>query len=305
VSTLLIVLGFGVLILLGAGLLLADNFARGMGAVSRAATGLAAGDLDQEVDVWSRDEMGRMAASFREMIAYHQRMAAIADAVAAGDLTPEVVPQSSRDRLGIALHGMIDNLRGLVSRLEQLAFHDPLTGLANRTLFLDRLRLALQQTEQQHVAVLFLDLDNFKVVNDSLGHAAGDDLLMAVALRVQTCVGPGDTVARFGGDEFTILLNELPEPGEAMAVAERIAAQLSERVSVGEHSLVVSVSVGIALGSAGQVSPGDLLRAADLALYAAKDAGKAQARVFDPAMGADSLKRLEVGFVGRRGSRAA
>ena len=118
-AMLLVVLGAGMLVLLGAGLFLARSIAGGLGVVARAATGLAAGDLDQQVNVWSKDELGRMASAFREMIGYHQRMAAIADAVAAGDLSAEVQPQSSRDRLGVALHGMIGNLRQLVSRLEE------------------------------------------------------------------------------------------------------------------------------------------------------------------------------------------
>jgi PAS domain S-box-containing protein len=118
-ETLLAVLGVSIIVLLGAGILLSRSIAGGLGSVARAAAGLAAGDLDQEVDVWSRDELGRMAATFRDMIHYHQRMASIADAVAAGDLSAEVQPQSSRDRLGIALHGMIGNLRQLVARLQE------------------------------------------------------------------------------------------------------------------------------------------------------------------------------------------
>jgi PAS domain S-box-containing protein len=118
-AVLLVVLGAGMLVLLGAALFLARSIAGGLGIVARAATGLAAGDLDQEVNVWSKDELGRMASAFREMISYHQRMATIADAVAAGDLSAEVQPQSSRDRLGVALHGMIGNLRQLVARLEE------------------------------------------------------------------------------------------------------------------------------------------------------------------------------------------
>jgi PAS domain S-box-containing protein len=118
-ASLLMVLGTSIVVLLGAGIVLARSIATGLGSVARAATGLAVGDLDQEVNVWSSDEVGRVAAAFRDMICYHQRMAVIADAVAAGDLTADVQPESNRDRLGIALQGMIGNLRQLVASLEE------------------------------------------------------------------------------------------------------------------------------------------------------------------------------------------
>jgi predicted signal transduction protein with EAL and GGDEF domain len=168
-TTLVLVLVAAGAVLLAAGLLFARSLARGLGIVERAAIGLAAGDLDQEVDIRSTDELGRMAAAFRGMMAYQSHMANVADAVAGGDLGQDVHPQSSRDRLGFSLECMVKNLRKLVARLEDLAFHDALTGLRNRAVFLDSLQtsLARARTEGTFVAVLFLDLDDFKTVNDT------------------------------------------------------------------------------------------------------------------------------------------
>src|SRR5205823_2780410 len=126
------------------------------------------------------------------------------------------------------------------------------------------------------------------------GHAAGDQLLIEIAERLRACVRPSDTVARLGGDEFTILLDDLAEPGEAAQVAARISQQLEAPVTLTGRQVTVTGSVGIALRDAQHESPGDLLRAADLALYAAKDRGKAQAATYDPAMAEAAVRRLEL-----------
>ena len=183
----------------------------------------------------------------------------------------------------------------LEERLTHQAFHDSLTGLPNRALFFDRLEQALSRAERREgrVAVLFLDLDNFKYVNDSLGHDAGDGLLVAVAGRLRGCVRPEDTVARLGGDEFAVLL-EARDAGETTRVARRIVEALREPFELGGREVFAGTSVGIALGEAGRERPDDLLRKADLALYEAKRGGKARYALFDPEAERRSMRRLEL-----------
>jgi diguanylate cyclase (GGDEF)-like protein len=181
------------------------------------------------------------------------------------------------------------------------ALHDPLTKLPNRTLFLDRLRLALSRADrlQSSVAVLFLDLDGFKAVNDSLGHAAGDQLLIEVAERVRQSLRSADTVARLGGDEFAVLLEDLGQGGGERIAAERILKALRTPIVVEGTELVTRASIGIAVSTA-EEGAGDLLRQADLAMYRAKAGGKDRHETFEPAMHATALARLELGAELRR-----
>jgi diguanylate cyclase (GGDEF)-like protein/PAS domain S-box-containing protein len=181
--------------------------------------------------------------------------------------------------------------------LTRLAFHDTLTGLPNRALFADRLHQAVMRSErhQEPVAVMFLDLDNFKVVNDSIGHEAGDSLLVAVAERLRSCLRTEDTVARFGGDELALLVEGLGERQEIVAVAERIARALRSPISLAGHELFVTASIGIALATPGQDDADSLLRKADLAMYRSKASGKAQYTVFDQSMNTAALERLQLG----------
>ncbi|MEA2530030.1 MAG: hypothetical protein QOG89_1674 [Thermomicrobiales bacterium] len=181
-------------------------------------------------------------------------------------------------------------------RLVHQAYHDPLTGLPNRARFAERLDAALAAAADQPdaVAVLFLDLDRFKLINDTLGHAAGDALLVEVATRLRACVRPGDTVARLGGDEFIVLLERDGNAIEAVRVAERVAAAMAAPVRLGERDITVSTSIGIARPTPGNGSSGDVLRDADLALYQAKDAGRGRYAVFDPASGAAARERLAI-----------
>jgi diguanylate cyclase (GGDEF)-like protein/PAS domain S-box-containing protein len=178
-------------------------------------------------------------------------------------------------------------------RLTYRAFHDPLTGLANRSLFLNRLEHARARAKRRkgRLAVLFMDLDNFKVINDSLGHDIGDRLLVTVAERLRTCVRPQDTVARFGGDEFVALLEDLADAGAAARVADRIMDELREPFEIDGHRLHTSASIGIALDAA---SGGDLLRAADTAMYRAKENGKGRYEVFREAMHDRAVERLRL-----------
>jgi diguanylate cyclase (GGDEF)-like protein len=173
------------------------------------------------------------------------------------------------------------------------AFNDPLTGLANRTLFLDRLEHALLRAERSGTAVtvLFLDLDRFKVVNDSLGHAAGDELLVAVAGRLKGCLRKAETAARLGGDEFAVLLQESRERDEGPRVAERMLAALRDPFMLHGNEVFITASIGIATG---REEADDLLRNADVAMYRAKATGKDRHEVFEPGMHAAAVARLEL-----------
>jgi diguanylate cyclase (GGDEF)-like protein/PAS domain S-box-containing protein len=206
------------------------------------------------------------------------------------------------NRLGDpAVAGVVLIMRDVTERkvfeeeLRHRAFHDPLTGLANRALFEDRLSHAFAGAARlgRPIAVLFLDLDDFKPINDTLGHARGDDLLCAVAKRFTGVLRPGDTAARFGGDEFAILLELLETPGEARSVAERVLSKLSTPFSIRGHEVHVGACIGVAIGS--QSSDADsLLRHADIAMYAAKETGKGSIRTFEPPMSGRASARIEL-----------
>jgi len=402
-------------------LLFARSFAAALRRVTVAAQGLAQGDLDHSILLGSRDELGDMAAAFQDMVRHQQRMAVVATRIAAGDLSSEVVPASTRDVLGLAFAGMIRNLKQLVDQvsrseerfrslvqnasdiitileadgiisyaspatervwgktpeelrttswlalvhpddagaarrilaqalhqprtniagevrlstaqgawldceivannlldqaavcgvvltcrdvterkafegqLQHMAFHDALTGLPTRALVTNHLEQALVRAERVSgcVAVLFIDLDNFKLINDSLGHGAGDQLLVALAARLQACIRPQDTAARLGGDEFIVLLDEVFAPSAATEIANRIAEALSTAFVLGNLNLVVTASIGVAVSSPGDRAE-SVLRNADLALYEAKAAGKSRCALFDPSMERDAVNRLEL-----------
>ena len=187
--------------------------------------------------------------------------------------------------------------RMLRDELTRQAFHDALTGLANQALFRDRVEHALARIERTggSVAVLFIDLDDFKTVNDSLGHPVGDELLVATSARLLTCLRPKDTAARLGGDEFAVLIEDLEDEMQATIVAERIVAVLREPVMLGSRLVAVSASVGIAFGRPGIDLDGSaLMRNADLAMYMAKSQGKSCYRVFLSEMHDAAIERLEV-----------
>src|SRR5215218_10513663 len=200
------------------------------------------------------------------------------------------------DTLERAVRYAADHRRS-VERLQHGALHDALTGLPNRTLFLDRLEQSLRRARRRGpgsgAAVLFLDLDRFKVVNDSLGHHAGDQLLQAVALRLDAALRPGDTVARIGGDEFTVLLEDMTDAREATVVAERVLSTLADPFAIAGRELHVSGSIGIALAGP-DVDPEELIRDADVAMYRAKAQGSARHAVFDAQMHRHVVARLDM-----------
>jgi diguanylate cyclase (GGDEF)-like protein len=183
------------------------------------------------------------------------------------------------DRLGHTVW----QLRMLQSELEHQASHDPLTGLANRSLFSERLDGALGRAGDG-TAVIFIDVNEFKMVNDTLGHAAGDELLIAIAGRLSDCVRPTDTLARLGGDEFAILLEDGATQSQAVEIAERIDGRMEERFSIAGELHLVRVSIGIALGETDGMTSEQLIRNADLAMYRAKQAKRAGYQLFESGM---------------------
>ncbi|MDX6257580.1 MAG: hypothetical protein QOJ11_3914 [Frankiales bacterium] len=191
---------------------------------------------------------------------------------------------------------LVERLTGSESELRQQALHDPLTGLANRRLFRERLEASLATLSPAEIAVVFVDLDDFKVVNDTMGHATGDDLLRKVANRLQTCVRGSDVAARLGGDEFAVLLT-----GGGLVAAQAVAGRLNramrQPILCGGQPLFIQASIGIAAGREGEAGfdrSQQLLEQADMAMYAAKDAGKARVEVFEPSMRERLLDRAAV-----------
>jgi diguanylate cyclase (GGDEF)-like protein/PAS domain S-box-containing protein len=182
-------------------------------------------------------------------------------------------------------------------RLLHDAFHDALTGLPNRAFFVEQLQIALngaRRRPDRMFAVLFLDLDRFKIINDSIGHMCGDQLLIGIARRLRACLRPEDLIARLGGDEFTILLNDLTSVKDAIGVAERIQKQVSRSFNLSGYETFTTGSIGIALSNSSYDRPEDLLRDADTAMYQAKALGKAQHVIFDVAMHTRALNTLQL-----------
>lgn len=193
--------------------------------------------------------------------------------------------------------GEVYRMAGSQTDITNRKVYDPLTGLPNRILFMDRLAHSLRRFKRHRdyeFAVLLLDLDRFKIVNDSLGHHIGDHLLIELAQRLNLCVRDGDTVARFGGDEFTILLDEITDVSDATRVAERIQESLQQPFLIGGHEVFTSASLGIALSATGYEIPNDVVRDADTAMNRAKALGKARHEMFDRAMHTQSSRRLQL-----------
>ena len=204
-----------------------------------------------------------------------------------------------------AIAGIVLNVRDISERkafeaeLEHQAFHDVLTGLPNRALFRDRVGHALAGQRRQHlpVAVLFMDVDDFKNVNDSLGHAAGDIVLQEVARRLEDCMRPVDTAARLGGDEFAVLLHEAENEMQAVEIAQRVMDSIQRPIALENRDVSIATSIGVAFSDPAMVNErdaDDLLRNADTAMYMAKESGKGHYQIFQPDMHARALARLEL-----------
>jgi diguanylate cyclase (GGDEF)-like protein/PAS domain S-box-containing protein len=200
------------------------------------------------------------------------------------------------------VNGLVLNTRDVTDRkhleeeLAQQAFHDSLTGLSNRAVFRDRLEhsLGLSIRHERSLAVLLLDLDSFKTVNDSLGHDVGDELLIAVGARIEGCARSSDTVARLGGDEFVVLLEEDVDEAHSRSVAMRMLKVLAAPFDVGDREVFIGASIGIAVSDEGSMDADELIRNADTAMYAAKAAGRGRFEIFQPAMHVRALERFEV-----------
>ncbi len=178
------------------------------------------------------------------------------------------------------------------------AFHDPLTGLPNRALFMDRLQHVITASQRRHggsnYAVFFLDMDRFKIINDSHGHTIGDQLLIVVGRKLSDCIRPGDTIARLGGDEFALLLQNISDSSYTVNVAERIREKLADPLDIKGHKIFTSISIGIALGAEGYERPEQVLRDADIAMYEAKGRGDASYEIFDIKLHANILDRIQL-----------
>jgi diguanylate cyclase (GGDEF)-like protein/PAS domain S-box-containing protein len=216
-----------------------------------------------------------------------------------------VSPVLHTDNSVIGVSGVVRDItaqKALEATLERRAFHDELTGLPNRVLFVDRLALALARLPRHGgvLAVLFVDIDQFKVINDSLGHDQGDRLLTMIAKRLTAAVRPGDTVARFGGDEFAVLCEDLLGEAEAVAIGERIQQAGTVPFELDGRDHHVTVSAGIAIADSAVPSSADLLRDADSAMYQAKDSGRSCSVVFTQSMRTRALRRLDIELSLRR-----
>lgn len=268
------------------------------------------GRTAEELQIWQDlTERNRMVQQLQEtgwVRDLECRLRTKSGAVRVALLSAEVITFEGQTCL-LAVTRDITDRKASEEQLVRTAFYDPLTGLSNRALFMDRLRLALEnykRNPQKLFAVLFLDLDRFKVINDSLGHAIGDQLLIAIAGRLHSCLRPADLAARLGGDEFTILLVQITGISDAVRVAERIQKQLSLPFAVDGHKVYTTASIGITLseGSSGvtpeptdpDTYPADILRNADIAMYRAKADGKARYAIFDSSMHAHAVARLQL-----------
>lgn len=251
-------------------------------------------------DLWPADEgasyaddLARMEADAlgRPYLTRHRRKDGMIIDV---ELTAHAIDDGDRPQR-LVLSVDVTDRRRLEGELSRQALHDELTRLPNRTLFRDRLEQTLARRRgSDSVAVLFLDVDNFKVVNDSLDHVAGDELLLQLARRLATVARPGDTIARLGGDEFTVLLDDLRSAGDALRVAGRIVDSTHAAFELQGQELFVTVSVGIAFGSPGITKAAELMRQADVALNRAKAQGRNQFVVYDEAMNREALERVEL-----------
>jgi diguanylate cyclase (GGDEF)-like protein/PAS domain S-box-containing protein len=211
-----------------------------------------------------------------------------------------VVPHYDLNNDLISYDGIVRDItsrKNAEKQLEQQAYYDQLTNLSNRVLFTQYMRRIINSAKRHRhyqFAVLFIDLDRFKIINDSLGHIIGDQLLISVARRLENCVRPNDVIARFGGDEFAMLLDDIKEISDVTRVADRIQSELLAPFNLSGHEVVSTASIGIALSATGYDREEDILRDADAAMYRAKNLGRARYEIFDKEMHAKAMKLLKL-----------
>jgi len=218
------------------------------------------GNFEHRIDIKTKDEVGFLARAFNQMTENLKNITA------------------SRDEL----HREISDRKQAEKQIRQMAYHDSLTGLPNRKLFSDRLGIALTQAQRnkKEVGIAMLDLDNFKDVNDTLGHDVGDLLLKATAERLSAALRKGDTVARMGGDEFALILPDLKGVQDAIQVAQKIVESFRKPFLIDTHQLVVTTSIGIAVYPDDGIDEGVLVKNADIAMYQAKEAGRNRCQIY-------------------------
>ncbi|MGH2615887.1 MAG: putative bifunctional diguanylate cyclase/phosphodiesterase [Thermomicrobiales bacterium] len=240
-----------------------------------------------------RAAIGESAAALVPFHAEYRVLARDGRVVWLRDLAVPIEDPASSAHLWRGVLFDISTDKAAESQLHRLAFYDPLTDLPNRRLCIDRLQAILGRSEQKTVALLFLDLDRFKVINDGIGHAAGDELLVAVAQRLAPHVAAHGFLCRFGGDEFVAILEAVEGLPGVEAVARTLLSALRQPFVANGYELIVEGTIGVALSSAALATPKDLLRAADVALYRAKALGGDAFAVFDPPLDQESLERLD------------
>ncbi len=249
-----------------------------------------AGDLSRRMDIIYSDEFGSLSIYLNRMVDRLQKMT--------GNLEQQVSERTAElQQANEQLQVELAERKRVQDQLAYAVLHDPLTDISNRNLLMDRLQHVLEQAKRRinkDYAVLFMDLDRFKVVNDSLGHNIGDLLLVESARRIRKCIRSEDTVARLGGDEFVILVEAMADAHQVVKIAERILRELAEPADLEGYKVFASTSIGIVLGDARYEQAEDVLRDADIAMYRAKRRGTGGYEIFDPVMLDSVMSRLEL-----------
>lgn len=290
IRELLISTGLLTLLIVAAGsglsILFTRRITRPLNKLKLATHEIAEGKFDTVIDIRTQDEVADLARSFENM---RDRLRASRAQIE--ERTNELTEANRQMSEEIAARKLAEE------RIQHDAIHDALTGLPNRMLFVDRLTHAIDIARRRKdylYAVLMIDLDNFKIVNDSLGHSTGDQLLVSLGMRLIECIRPGDAVVRLGGDEFGILLEDITGMGNATGVAERIERALSSPFLIEGNEIFASASIGIALSTVGYEAPEQVMRDADIALYQAKSSGRSSYRVFEAGMHERAVERLRL-----------
>ena len=266
-----------------------------LGYEPRELVGRAATSLSPEEDLEATRELGQeLRDGIRTAVTHERRFFHKQGHIVWGQVTLSIIPHDGEPRMIGMIHDITERKRTEGQLLRQ-AFQDELTGLANRVLFRDRLRHALERRDRYatRVAVILLDLDGFKRVNDTFGHAVGDELLQTVGRRIVSSVRTGDTVARLGGDEFAVAIEELRERDDPQTLADRLLMLLRMPMRVGGREITVGASIGIAVAEASDDEE-TVLSKADAAMYAAKSSGKACVRRFDPSLFRQTMEWMEL-----------